>query len=448
MNPLYILITVVPGSEAFVPMCIKGLRLFGKSENIHIVLVDNGAGLQPEAYDCPDVPLSYIDMEGAYPFGEMLRQIIPLLETDHDLLLLSPYMVCTPGSLTAFQTALSSYPSAVVLGGTSNGIRVGHQYVSDYTTYDEAIQKRSFETPSGKVHRMIAPLDGAICIRQELLETVGGFDCEAGSESGAVEDFCIRAAEHRFDVYCVKDAFFWALPGFQIRVGRGADWNYLEKKWGMHYFNTIPNPYLVNAISVPKDTPIHVLEIGCDCGATLLDIQDTYPNATVCGAELNPSAAAIANRYVTACEGNIEHYDLPYSEDTFDYIIFGDVLEHLRDPYETIRYCKKLLKHGGAIISSIPNLMHVSVMKELLNGTFTYQETGLLDRTHIHFFTQKEILRMFLICGYQTESLSSIQHPLSADEEDLIDWLLQRSGSDVTREMYQTFQYLCIARNP
>ena len=68
---------------------------------------------------------------------------------------------------------------------------------------------------------------------------------------------------------------------------------------------------------------------------------------------------------------------------TFDYIIFGDVLEHLRDPEGTLNYCKEFLKKGGSILASIPNIMHVSVVRDLLNGNFTYADQGPVSYTHL-----------------------------------------------------------------
>ena len=82
--------------------------------------------------------------------------------------------------------------------------------------------------------------------------------------------------------------------------------------------------------------------------------------------------------------GNIEDQEIPF-EGAFDYIIFGDVLEHLHDPQGIVRFCREKLTERGCILTSIPNVMHVTVMEQLLKGRFEYQDTGLLDRSHIHF---------------------------------------------------------------
>ena len=129
----------------------------------------------------------------------------------------------------------------------------------------------------------------------------------------------------------------------------------------------------------------------------------------------------------------------------FDYIIFGDVLEHLHDPLRTIRYCRRFLKSGGCIIASIPNVMHISVMQKLLNGDFTYTDDGLLDKTHIHLFTLNEIVKMFQAGGYAIREMEAIGLPVSDAQNEVIDKLL-RCGGKAGRQMYEAFQYVVCAQ--
>lgn len=83
----------------------------------------------------------------------------------------------------------------------------------------------------------------------------------------------------------------------------------------------------------------------------------------------------------------------------FDIIMFADVLEHLHDPKKTLFRAIPFLKKDGFILTSIPNIGHNAILLSLRNGDFTYRPTGLLDDTHIYFFTRKTILSMFYECG-------------------------------------------------
>ena len=93
---------------------------------------------------------------------------------------------------------------------------------------------------------------------------------------------------------------------------------------------------------------------------------------------------------------NIEEYNLEYDLDFFDVILVADVFEHLVDPYKTLDYIQKFLKKDGVIISSIPNFCYFEVMKKVFIGRdFGYTDSGILDRTHLRFFCEKNIIDFF-----------------------------------------------------
>lgn len=87
------------------------------------------------------------------------------------------------------------------------------------------------------------------------------------------------------------------------------------------------------------------------------------------------------------------------SNKKFDKIIFADVLEHIYDPWKALKSASELLNTNGSIWISIPNVAHNSVLIDLLNNKFTYNEVGLLDNTHIRFFTYNSLKHMIDKCG-------------------------------------------------
>ena len=103
------------------------------------------------------------------------------------------------------------------------------------------------------------------------------------------------------------------------------------------------------------------------------------------------------------------------------------------------------MREGGCIIASIPNVMHISVMEQLLQGNFTYSEWGLLDKTHIHMFTYNEIIRIFHEAGYEIEMMTTTKQQVSDKQERLIDNILSL-GYGAERFMYEAFQYIVRAR--
>ena len=144
-----------------------------------------------------------------------------------------------------------------------------------------------------------------------------------------------------------------------------------------------------------------VLEFGCSTGYVSKLMRDRA--CTVTGIEIDGDAAESARKF---CErvivGDIEELGIRklFSEERFDVALFGDVLEHLKDPKAVLLVAKDLLKKGGFIVLSVPNIAHWSIKLNLLLGKFDYQDMGILDDTHLRFFTRSSITHLLESCGY------------------------------------------------
>lgn len=144
-----------------------------------------------------------------------------------------------------------------------------------------------------------------------------------------------------------------------------------------------------------------VLEVGCATGYVSKILRDR--GCRVVGIELDPGAAEKAQ---TICEqvliGNVEELDLTllFPPASFDVALFGDVLEHLKNPLDTLRSVRPLLAPGGFVVISIPNIAHGAVRLALLRGKFDYTPLGLLDETHLRFFTKGGIERLLQDAGF------------------------------------------------
>ena len=136
-----------------------------------------------------------------------------------------------------------------------------------------------------------------------------------------------------------------------------------------------------------------------NCNVTIVEIDE------VDGREAEKYAQ---NALIGREKGDINKFFWCDLEEQFDYIIFADVLEHLPNPGEVLNRCKEKLKPNGSILISIPNLSHNSVLIELLNDKFFYQKTGLLDSTHIHFFTYYSFLKMIDEQGFSVEDMDFV----------------------------------------
>lgn len=134
-------------------------------------------------------------------------------------------------------------------------------------------------------------------------------------------------------------------------------------------------------------------------------------------AESGAKAAKYAkNSYVGSPWGDIEKFCWLNPEEQYDAVIFADVLEHLHDPKTVLEKCAEVLSEDGFILLSVPNLGHNSVLIDLMNDRFQYAETGLLDSTHIHFFTYHSLVQMIRDSGYYAEEILPVYSRVGDNE--------------------------------
>ncbi len=151
-----------------------------------------------------------------------------------------------------------------------------------------------------------------------------------------------------------------------------------------------------------------VLEIGCGSGQTLQLIKHLKLCKYTVGIELFEQAAKNANARVDRVyQLDIEKEGAPIDLGQFDLILILDVLEHLVDPWTVLNRIKSNhLKADGKIIISLPNVRHVtSTLPLLINGEFEYKERGILDKTHLRFFTRKSGEKMLEQAGLKIEKI-------------------------------------------
>ena len=144
-----------------------------------------------------------------------------------------------------------------------------------------------------------------------------------------------------------------------------------------------------------------VLELGCSTGFMSRVLRDR--GCRVVGIEQDADAAARARRFCArVIVGDLERIDLgrTLGGARFDVIVAADVLEHLKDPVRILRALRRFLADGGWLVASLPNVAHGSVRLALLGGSFDYNPTGLLDHTHLRFFTRDGVQKLFDEAGF------------------------------------------------
>ncbi|MBI4945018.1 MAG: class I SAM-dependent methyltransferase [Bacteroidetes bacterium] len=158
--------------------------------------------------------------------------------------------------------------------------------------------------------------------------------------------------------------------------------------------------------SLPTQTTLNnVLEIGCASGKTGNKLKRIFNIKNYVGVEFNEEAARLAEKNIdkVVCgnfEKMIEEHKTDDLKGKYDMVLFLDVLEHLYDPWRALDTIKDWLTPKGFLVCSIPNAGNIYVIKKLFTDKFEYESRGLLDITHIRFFTLHTIIKLLTDCGF------------------------------------------------
>lgn len=158
-----------------------------------------------------------------------------------------------------------------------------------------------------------------------------------------------------------------------------------------------------------------VLDIGCANGEFSASIKERQ-GSEIWGVELNPEAAAVAaSRLDKVIQGDIYDAMGQLPANYFDCVVCNDILEHLPDPGRILEGIRKNLSPDGVVVASIPNVRYLPVLYELLvTKDWKYRDCGVLDNTHLRFFTCKSIFRLFESSGYRIVRIEGLQVPAPA----------------------------------
>ncbi len=155
--------------------------------------------------------------------------------------------------------------------------------------------------------------------------------------------------------------------------------------------------------------PLRILEIGCGEGVTLARIRELRPDVWLAGAELMKLDSPLYAKLDHFEQINVEEQLPSITPGSIDILLCLDVLEHLREPQQVLERLATLLRPNALLIASLPNLQYVKVSLPLLFGHFNYTDEGVLDRTHLRFFTRRSALRMLDEAGFIVQEVERLR---------------------------------------
>ena len=436
--------------------CINSIRQTTSPDDTQIVVVDNASedGSVEWLRQQDDLTLFCSDENLGFPAG--CNRGIGSAEKDADILLLNNDTVLPFNAL--FWLKMGLYENERI-GSTGS--------MSNYVSNDQMIDV-SLATPREVLDyaiRQNVPMDHpyipkiylvgfSLLLKRCVLDEVGLLDERFSPGNSEDIDIGIRMRMAGYENLLCKNSIVLHF-GSQSFQKTGDAFKHvmlrnlqrLNEKYGadIRYY-LFPRKELADHFRSGREDEIRVLELGCGTGATMAYIRGSYPNAVVYGIEIVPDIARIAASVGNVVCGNAEEIEFPYEEDFFDYCVMGDVLEHLHEPKNVLRKLSKHMKEEGRIILSMPNMKHWSVMVPLLiMDRFTYEDAGILDRTHLKMYTKREILKLVKDAGYDVEDVSEkIMEECPQQFSAMIDTLrkMDQSGN---ANAYNVYQYVVTA---
>ena len=450
----YSVVMLTHNNIEYTKLCIQSLRLYDVLDNYEIIIVDNNSTDGTVEWLKEQKGIKYILNNENRGFPAACNQGIEIANKENDIFLLNNDTIIMQNSVFNLRMGLYSNEKVGATGAVSNNVsnyqRISEEF-NDFNGYERfAISNNISNEESYK--EKIKLVGFAMLIKRHVLDKVGLLDERFSPGNFEDDDISYRIIKEGYKLLLCTDSY---IHHFGSATFKKVNFGYSEllkknsakfkEKWGFssEYSSGIRFD-LINNIEKDRNEEFNVLEVGCACGASLLEVKNRYPNAKLYGIEIDKFSASIAKKFADVRAEDIEKSALSYEENFFDYIILGDVLEHLIDPGKVLENLKKYLKEDGKIISSIPNIMHFTVVRSLMNGRWKYEDAGILDKTHLRFFTKAEIIDMFGKNGFNVVSMLANKLPERSEDIEFVDKLSALSDLHL-RDEFLVYQYVTIA---
>lgn len=176
-----------------------------------------------------------------------------------------------------------------------------------------------------------------------------------------------------------------------------------------------------------------LLDLGCSTGyfgSLIKKDKNCIVDGVEISEDVNEAKKVLNNVYSFDLEGD---WPAEILKKRYDYAFYGDVLEHLKDPAAALKKTAKILKKGAQLFVSIPNIAHLSVRLELMNGSFEYEQRGILDNTHLKYFTLSSFTNLAEEAGYR---VVAVDYTVNEYPREVANALLKTAGLTPTNKFW------------
>ena len=436
-------------------ICIDSIRKYTKENSYEIIVVDNNStdGTREWLKEQKDIKAILNDNNVGFPKGCNIG--IAASAKENDILFLNNDTVVTPRWLDNLKISIYSDDR---IGATASVTNNCSNYQSINVPYIEVKDMIPFAhdnnvTNPDKWEQKVRLVAFCMIIKREVLNKIGGMDERFTPGNYEDDDICMRITQVGYKMMLCNDSFIHHFGSSSFNKDYSKFNNILktnrkkfEDKWRFNSnLGSLLKFDVIHRINEPKDKQLNILEFDCGLGATLLKLKYMYPKAKLYGIETNENVAKLTRNILEIMTDDFEEeYNMNFKDDKkdfFDYIIIGNRLQLSKDPWRLLTELKMFLKPGGYIIATIPNLMHHSVIKELLNGSFLYSENSILNGSYNKFFTLSDIYKIFDECGYINPFVFHYCSDLTPEDEKLLSGICSIVGEDM-RGHFLSYEYV------
>ena len=428
---------------------LASIRKYTKDKTYEVIMVDNlstdgtRVWLQ-KIQEARDIKVILNDANVGFPKGCNIG--IHAADLDNDILLLNNDIEVTHNWLENLQTALYSSPKigavqgldAYHFRGTLNeeGVEINFWNTDTSAIHEFAIKNNTSDRARWKYTNFLTGY--CMLIKRNVLNQIGLLDERFTPGNFEDDDLSFRILGTGYYLLQCHDCFIHHFGSRSFRADEDAYWSLIginekkfKKKWGVGRLDKFHcQSELLRLIEADEGRNIRVLHVGCGLGRTLFEIKSRYPLAHLYGIETNEAYASVIKNIIHVSTRPAEEFPLAFEEEMFDLIVMTNEFEQAEDPHEFLMNMRRYLKPDGHLILEIQNVMHVSVLKNLLNGHWSYGEQTTLNKNNRIFLTAEDIKRLASECDYINPLIFHWFSVSKEDDEQFIKQLCTLTSED------------------
>lgn len=436
--------------------CLDSIRKYTKEVTYEIVIVDNAStdGTREWLAEQKDIKVVLNSENVGFPKGCNIG--IEAAEKDSDIMLLNNDVEVCPRWLENMQVALYSGEDIGAVGATTSydfkGVLNSKGEVLDFDAnpmeqVQEFASKNNILDSNRWMYRN-SLIGFCMLIKRSVLNNVGNLDERFTPGTFEDDDISLRIVCAGYKLLTCYDSYIHHFGSKSFNHKTAKYWELIERnskkfreKWG---FNSNDKYHvrndLLRMIEDSREREMNILQMGPGLGGTLISLKNSYPKANLYAIENYEKFIPIASGMAQVSTKKIGEFPLEFEEGFFDYIIIGNYLESVDTPKEFLIGLKKYLKKDGCVIGAIQNVMHYSVIRDLIGGLWKYAPENILSRNNNIFLTANDITKFFGECGYINPFIFHWYYVGNEEDGRYINKLCEIGGED-KEYLYRTYQF-------